>query len=543
MASAVAAQPSEFGPDERRPEVAPPESAPEPLFELPPLERAEPSTGAPGSGFLLEVREWVFEGHTVFDAAELEEVVAPFTGRSLTHEELLAARDALTLHYVDAGYVTSGALIPDQPVEGGRLRVRLVEGALTDVEISGHRWFRASTLEGRISRSARAPLHAPSLEREVRLLQRDSRIQRIDATLRPGERLGESRLLVAVEETSPYRASVETDNHMGPSLGEARGRLVLRHENVAGFGDSAFVLVGGFEAGPEVEAGYRIPFTRYGTTAEARFRYTESDLVDSIGDRLQIEGRFYNIELGLRQPLYETPELGISVGVAGELRDSRIDILNSQLDRTRVTVLSFDQELIWSGGQQVLAARSELRWGIPALNSSERRSELPDSRFVAWLGQVQWARRFDPFGVELLLRGDLQVAAEPLPTLEQLSLGGHASVRGYRENRSVRDQGLTGSAELRIPLWRESVGGRTLVQLAPFFDVGRGWNRSAPGPSKALSREEDSITLYSAGVGLRVQPWRFVLGELYWGRPLANNRGPGGIQGDGLHFRVRIQLL
>ena len=49
------------------------------------------------------------------------------TGRPISSEELLAARDAVTQHYVDAGYVTSGAVVPDQKLEDGLVRIQVVE--------------------------------------------------------------------------------------------------------------------------------------------------------------------------------------------------------------------------------------------------------------------------------------------------------------------------------------------------------------------------------------------------------------------------------
>ena len=89
------------------------------------------------------------------------------------------------------------------------------------------------------------------------------------------------------------------------------------------------------------------------------------------------------------------------------------------------------------------------------------------------------ARRLTARDLQLLFRLDIQLAADPLLPLEQVGVGGRYSVRGYRENQLVRDNALIASLESRIPLVRNRRWA-DYVQVVPFVDVGRGWNRQAP---------------------------------------------------------------
>lgn len=202
----------------------------------------------------------------------------------------------------------------------------------------------------------------------------------------------------------------------------------------------------------------------------------------------------------------------------------------------RVSVLRFLQEWVRRDGSQVLALRSTLSWGLDAFGATVQGGSTEDGQFLAWLGQFQWARRFEPWAIEGIVRTDLQLASDPLLPLEQFSVGGAASVRGYRENQLVRDMGFASSLELRIPLWRSREGGSS-VQLAPFVDVGRAWNtkRSTPGPK----------TLSSAGVGLRVALFRRLRGELYWAEEIRGVNEPSDrdLQDTGVHFRLAVDLF
>src|SRR5262245_44008034 len=79
----------------------------------------------------LFVREFQFEGVTAFSQSELASVTAPFTNRTINAEELEDARRAVTLYYVNQGYVNSGAILPDQNPTDGVIRMEVVEGTLT----------------------------------------------------------------------------------------------------------------------------------------------------------------------------------------------------------------------------------------------------------------------------------------------------------------------------------------------------------------------------------------------------------------------------
>ena len=159
-------------------------------------------------------------------------------------------------------------------------------------------------------------------------------------------------------------------------------------------------------------------------------------------------------------------------------------------------------------------------------------------RFFSWLAQVQGVHRFDQLGgTQLIGRIDLQLADNHLFPLEQMPIGGRYSVRGYRENSLVRDNGLLSSLEVRIPLY-QSIRGEDVVQLAPFLDYGRAWNTAFDTPAPRY--------LFSAGVGIRwnILPQDRARFEVYWGQQLNHfDTGRGNLQDHGVHVQVTINVL
>jgi len=65
----------------------------------------------------LFVRQFRFDGNTVFSDEELRKLSAPYENREITFEELEELRRQLTLHYVEKGYINSGAVIQEQKIE------------------------------------------------------------------------------------------------------------------------------------------------------------------------------------------------------------------------------------------------------------------------------------------------------------------------------------------------------------------------------------------------------------------------------------------
>jgi hemolysin activation/secretion protein len=162
---------------------------------------------------------------------------------------------------------------------------------------------------------------------------------------------------------------------------------------------------------------------------------------------------------------------------------------------------------------------------------------VADGRFLAWLGQANWIYRAESLGMEFLSGVNMQFANDRLFPLEQFSVGGRYSVRGYRENQLVRDNAFTASFETRIALW-PSMLGADRVQLAPFVDVGRSWNTGGGNP--------DPMTLASIGSGLRINPDPRAHFEVYWGHRLnkVDIPPPGGnLQDHGVHFQMILNLL
>ncbi|WP_289457345.1 POTRA domain-containing protein, partial [Klebsiella pneumoniae] len=67
-------------------------------------------------------------GSTVFSPEQLAKVLEPFTNRPISFAELFSARSAITQLYFGNGYITSGAYIPPQTLQGKVVTINVLEG-------------------------------------------------------------------------------------------------------------------------------------------------------------------------------------------------------------------------------------------------------------------------------------------------------------------------------------------------------------------------------------------------------------------------------
>ncbi|PON15699.1 ShlB/FhaC/HecB family hemolysin secretion/activation protein [Candidatus Entotheonella serta] len=539
---------------------------PKPGWVLPPLPPLSPEEQRRLPGPRVFVKRIVVTGSTAFSSDQLDRVTDPYINREVTSEELESLRLALTQLYVQAGYINSGAVLQDQDVRDGTISFHIIEGELTEVVITENKRFRTHYLHNRLTLDVTKPLNIGTLQQRLQRLQQDDRIRRLQAELRPGIQRGESELHVRVEENVPYIVSAAFNNYQAASIGSERGQLTVGHRNLTGNGD-ILSLTASKSEGSEVQldANYTLPLNARDATLGLRYRRNDASVIEEPFESLDIKSLSETFSVTLRAPLYQTLQREFALSITGERLHSETTLSGigfsfsegTDNGESTITALRFTAEWVDRTPNQVLAIRSRFSFGLDALGATinpkrpddpdtdRNESAIPPGRFAAWLGQFQLGRRLNLRQIELLFRFDIQLSTERLLALEQIAVGGRFSVRGYRENQLVRDNGALLSLESRVPLIRNRRWAEYL-QVVPFVDVGWGWQTRGDTPSPNH--------LASVGLGLRwaarwMSRWTLSLPlrsefEVFWGYQLNDVTTSGdNLQDHGLHLQLAVNLF
>lgn len=550
------------------PNPATPDLPPQPLPQLPsdrdiPLESpqlpsAEPqdSLTIPGS---INVKEFRFEGNTVFSDRELAKITAPYTSKKISFLELLQAEAAVRQKYLQGCdsnngqngtkknqpcYVNSDVFIPIQKIENGVITMQIVEGGIENITITGTEYLTPDYIKSRLALvTQKQPFNLNALLEALRLLQLDPLIGSVSAELSAGVRPEKSLLTVRVTEAESFDLIAITNNARSPGVGSWRRGFSFNERNLLGFGDRLGFSWLNTDGSDSLDFSYEVPINARNGKISLAVGDRNTEIIEEPFDRVDITGNSWYSELTWRQPLAQSSRSEFALGLTLSRQESTTKLQGdrSPLSRgasddgeTKISAIRFAQEWTKRNPQSVVAARSQFSVGLGIFDATVN-DNLPDSKFFAWRGQGQYVRSLAP-NTLLVLRSEFQLASDELVPLEQFSLGGFNTVRGYRQDFLLTDNAMFVSAEVRLPILRVSeVAG--VLQIVPFIDFGFGWNNgSLPNP--------DPNGLAGIGLGLQWQMGERLNARFDWGIPLTDmNIEERTWQENGLYFSVNYRLF
>lgn len=458
----------------------------------------------------FEIRRFVFQGATLVPPAELERATRRFTGKERDFGDVQRALETVERAYSGAGWSAVKVLLPEQALERGEIRIRIVEAKIGRLIVEGNRFFDEANI--RASMPALQTGKAPNIHAIARSLRiaNENPAKQATVLLRSGQEEATVDAVVRVADEQPRRASVTLDTSGTRETGKLRLGLGYRNSNVL---RRDHVLTLQYVGAPHSEthsialvpgtnvfvfgAGYRIPFYERGDTIElwagystvrsgtvanlfavtgagglAGIRYTQN--LDRIGDyehrvAYSWEYRGYRNE-GVRP-------LGGALQLVRDATVHPVSVLYSGFIRRRDRDTSFSIGFSQNLGGRNEADRARYRIWRWSLNHNR-----------ALAGDWQWR-----FAMNGQLTRDLLISGE------QFGIGGADSVRGFLERELTDDGGYRGSVELYTPHFggSDAIAGARLRALV-FADWG-GVRRNRPAGGEMHARH-----IGSYGFGLRL---------------------------------------
>jgi len=496
-----------------------------------------PSGGGatPGSEAIkIAVTQILIDKSALLDQADIDAIITPLEGRTVTLAELQQAVDAINALYAKAGQATARAILPPQTVKDGLVRIRLVEAHVGDVRINGTEALDPAFIAERVQLEAGELLSVPVLEAA---LVRFNRLN--DTKLRAGVVAGKAFGTTDVEITAaePQRAkfSLFFDNAGRDTVGETRGGLNARFTNLAHRSDYMQFVATRTEGSENYALSYSVPITNNDLRLELSASNGNIKIVDGPFEPLDITGSSSDYTVGLSYPLIVTLEQMWSAYGRLSARESSSEFGGFTQESLNLRVLT----LGLSGERQT----DTMAWYLDnALAFGISGALGGDQGFWYYRGS---ATRFDRLSerFQLLTRGGLQFSdTRFLPASELFQIGGAYTVRGFSEGLLAGRNGYFMSAELRI--------GRTLAEFQAaepgspnftgivFIDHG-GALPYRPGILKE-STYDDYLT--SVGAGVLFDWGERITGRLVIAQPLRGNPAELHDRRPRMHVSINIAL-
>lgn len=462
----------------------------------------------------VQINKVVLEQPHIIPKESIDKFFTKYEGKEISVEDVKEIQKRLSKYYYAKGYINSGVIVPNQKIENGILKFRAVHGRLTRVKAKGNKRISNAYIKNAVAKGVTVPLNSEKLQLALEALQKHPLISEVKANISPGEKLGESILELKISEEKPYFLSAEMSNHQSPSIGQYRIGMSFGHRDVTGLRDTLKIDLSKSEGLTSGNVDYTLPLTLNDYMFNAYINYGKFSIIDEEFSAAEIDSESTTFGFSVNAPLYKTSHAEISGGIGLDIKHMTLSMFGEPATlsegfvdgESNSTPMVFHVNALYQERRFVAAMYAGIRRGT---NISLFGGSDEDRVFTVGVSQLSMALKLIP-KLEWNVRINGQLTGDNLLPAEKFAIGGVKSVRGYRENLLVRDNGLVISNQLRYSIFRSK------LFLVPFVDYGRSWD-SEQGTLGASGEQ-----IYSAGAGLQWKANKALYTELFWGKTLTD---------------------
>jgi hemolysin activation/secretion protein len=456
----------------------------------------------------FQISRFDVSGNTLLSSADVQAAVAPWTGPGRDFGDVQRALEALEALYHARGYKVVTVQLPEQELNGGVVRLNVIQPRLSRVSVGGNRYFSEQNI--RAGLPTLQPGQTPNLQEvsaNLRLVN-ENPAKKLKLNLAGGEADDEVEARVEAVDESPWKVMFSLDNTGTEATGETHAGVMLQHANLWGRDHVGSLQYTTTAERPDRvavwSAGYHIPLYALGDAVDLFASYSNVDsgtvnagifnlavsgkgavygarYTHALARRGSLESRLVygvdykayknNVVFGGRNFGNDVTVHPLSIGWAGNA------VMSDGEANLALTVLQNIAGGTRGGTRDFAAVRSGAKAGYTML------------RFSAAIANViagDWQTR-------VLLNG--QATGDALVPGEQFGAGGSTTVRGFGERDLATDSGFVTNVELYTPnlctraFWQ--------CRLLGFYDTAWGErNHILPGELRRTA-------ISSVGLGLR----------------------------------------
>lgn len=320
------------------PRIAQPFEASEEAIPTP----IQPAQMPSGSTQQVLIQQIQVQGIQHVDMQDIQNITAPFIGRSSTLDELQAVVDEITKLYEQKGYITTVVFIPPQKIENGVLTIQVEEGVVSEVEYEEGKFFKDIAVEPRIDLGPGKVLNIKNLQRSIRRINEHPDLH-VQAILRAGAEPGDTRVIIKPMEDRFFLHLMPFFDNLGrPTIGNKRGGFQVTNNNMLGLADTGYGNFYWTRKSWGNVSGYEIPFGKHGTKAGFsyaynHFNFNRSDL--NFKGSATLYTPYFTQELWRTERSTLTSELGFGFKNAG-LQVEGFDVSKDRI-RTLTPALNY----------------------------------------------------------------------------------------------------------------------------------------------------------------------------------------------------------
>jgi hemolysin activation/secretion protein len=179
----------------------------------------------------LAIKTYRIEGNTVLPPQDFG-VLSNYTGTNITFPQLREGLGKVQLRYRELGFSTIGVSLPQQKISNGVVRVKIVEGKLANINITGNEYFSSNNVRRALpGLTTNVLLNSKWFQPELDQANAN-RDRQIYPVTGPGPDPGTSDLTLKVKDRLPLHGRVEINDKSTPGTALLRVDTAVQYGNL-----------------------------------------------------------------------------------------------------------------------------------------------------------------------------------------------------------------------------------------------------------------------------------------------------------------------
>ncbi len=411
-------------------------------------------------GACINIVDIRLTGITLYKPKQFSDLTNAYKNQCLNLSQINSLTEDITNFYIERGFITTRAYIPAQDLSSGILELKIIEGKLEAIEYP----LKKKEIKAAFPNLVYKPLNLRDFEQGLDQMNR-LKSNNAEISLTPGNENGSSIVQINNNKTKPWHVRTGIDNTGLESTGEEQAFIELDYDNLLSIND-LLSLSFKYDLDGRNRRQSRNASGRY----EAVYGYWNFNYslnyfdyiseVSTVATDFKTSGFSRIHDLGVSRVLHrdQNSRTSFSAGLIAKENENFIEDLTLDASSQKLTILNFGL----SRSQQIkngfLFGALNYHRGIGLLGAQEDNGlglDDPQAEFERVTADMNAAKivdiGFKKYNPRLDLRIRGQWSADTLFSSEQLSLGGPASIRGFKEASISGDRGVYGRVDVSIP--------------------------------------------------------------------------------------------
>ena len=465
--------------------------------------KAPESSTAQVSFTLTEVQ---LDHSEILTEAELKQITEPYTGKTVTLQDLYAMIGAINNLYTDKGYQVCRAYLPFQRIRGGVVQIKLMEGKTGLVTLQGLKHTRQKYVTGRVPLKPGTIANTAELNKQLQRFNGTNDVQ-LRILVHAGKEAGTTDYeIVAYEPKQNQFVTVYLDNNGYETSGRFRQGLFYTVRSLTGIRDNLRLNYLRSEGTNLYGLGYSLPVSKLGTRLDIDYSANNTKIVKGEAKSLGVKSNAYAMGIALRHPLRVDQKRRDEVGLQYLNQKSKTKwgegyLWTQDKRNTFVPYISFTHY----GDSSILYHKHS--FPITSFKNTAAGDWEQNTNYVSYQLNLLYQKKYK-HGQMFSARLDGQLAnGKDRSASDRFYLGGVNSVRGYEENFGVGgNKGVAVGLTYQLPIDKKRI-----FSAFTFFDYG--WI------SDDIDMNGPSYSAYSTGLGLSAS-YKNLYASLTLGIPL-----------------------